>query len=311
MKLNIQHWDRFNKWTVICEAEIGVRNTRYFVCRCECGKIKNVALCHLNSKKNPSKSCWCMWWRYEARIASITKHSMTNTPTYRTWMSMKQRCMNKNQTAYPWYGGRWITVCDRWRDSFENFYADMWLRPDWKTLDRIDVNWNYEPHNCKWSTRSQQSRNTRKTKFFEWKKVTDIWDDIWMPYIWLYDKLWKYSMESIELIKRYWPHAVVKKDLSWDIIKIYKDAKTAWLENKIASWSISKCCRKHINNITAWWFLWDFLLKEKVIPETREIKSRKRKIPFELFWSLDEVDIVQYELESEYKPLLIYEVHRK
>jgi hypothetical protein len=87
-------------------------------------------------------------------------HGMTNTPTYRSWAHMVQRCTNSNYDRYPFYGGRGITVCDRWR-TFANFLADMGERPEGFTLDRVDNEGNYTPENCRWATSSQQQRNRR------------------------------------------------------------------------------------------------------------------------------------------------------
>lgn len=85
------------------------------------------------------------------------------TPEYSAWLNMRGRCFNSNTDRYPRYGGRGITVCARWRDSFENFLADMGRRPPGKTLDRKDNDGNYEPDNCRWATRTEQESNKSTT----------------------------------------------------------------------------------------------------------------------------------------------------
>lgn len=90
----------------------------------------------------------------------------TSSLSYISWSSMLQRCNNKNHTSYKNYGGRGISVCDRWL-KFENFYEDMGERKKGVTLDRIDNNGNYEPENCRWATYLQQGNNTRRTKDVE------------------------------------------------------------------------------------------------------------------------------------------------
>ena len=92
-------------------------------------------------------------------------HGMSTTPEYHAWINMKQRCYNENKEDYKYYGGRGISVCNRWFTSFENFYADMGDRPCSKhSLDRIDNNCNYKPSNCKWSTVTEQRLNRRQFK---------------------------------------------------------------------------------------------------------------------------------------------------
>ena len=113
------------------------------------------------------------------------KHGMSYTPEHRVWRSMLTRCYNRNCACYSRYGGRGITVCDRWRHSFKNFFEDMGKRPSSShSIDRIDVNGNYEPSNCRWVTQTVQSNNTRVNKFIsingvertqaEWSAISGI-----------------------------------------------------------------------------------------------------------------------------------------
>jgi hypothetical protein len=89
------------------------------------------------------------------------KHYLYGTKENKAWNQMKQRCLNPNNPDYGYYGGRGITVCDRWKISFKNFIEDMGNSPTGTSLDREDVNGNYEPSNCKWSTFSEQAINRR------------------------------------------------------------------------------------------------------------------------------------------------------
>lgn len=97
---------------------------------------------------------------------SHPKHGCVNTPEYRVWQNMLNRCRNPSHPEYPNYGGRGITVCERWRNSFENFLADVGVRPSRAyELDRYPSNdGNYEPGNCRWATRQEQCRNTRSNR---------------------------------------------------------------------------------------------------------------------------------------------------
>ena len=91
-------------------------------------------------------------------------HGRRDTPEYNAWRAMKDRCYNRRCKSYPNYGGRGITVCPQWENSFENFFADMGLKPTSShSIDRKDNNGNYEPDNCRWATITEQNQNTRRT----------------------------------------------------------------------------------------------------------------------------------------------------
>lgn len=91
---------------------------------------------------------------------------MSHTPIHNAWMQMIERCSRPSNHKWPQYGGRGVKVCDRWRD-FANFYADMGPRPEGMTLERVDVNGDYCPENCRWATQKEQQRNRRNNVLVE------------------------------------------------------------------------------------------------------------------------------------------------
>ncbi len=98
-------------------------------------------------------------------VCTIEQHGMSHTKEYNTWCHMKNRCYNKNNKRYKHYGGRGITVCDRWLHSFMAFFEDMGSKLFSKAqIDRIDNDGNYEPGNCRWTTCTENNRNRRFTK---------------------------------------------------------------------------------------------------------------------------------------------------
>ena len=120
-----------------------------------CGKIKFIP------KRNPKFCSPQCAGKSSPGTQSIT-HGKTYSPEYAIWCHMKSRCGNSNHKDYKYYGGRGIKVCKRWLDSFENFFADMELRPSPKhSIDRINNNGNYKPSNCRWVTMDIQARNRR------------------------------------------------------------------------------------------------------------------------------------------------------
>lgn len=142
---------------------------RVWLCECDCGvqtRVSTGCLTH-----GITKSCGC-YQREQLRSRTI-KHGMSrsNDPTikamYGVWRAMQLRCRCDTDPAYHNYGGRGITMCDRWTD-FGNFVEDMGVRPSkMHSLDRIDNNGNYCPENCRWATRKEQNSNTRRNRWLE------------------------------------------------------------------------------------------------------------------------------------------------
>ena len=134
-------------------------NGAVWLCQCKCGTQKEIRASDM--VQGSVKSCGC---EHTKRIAKAsTTHGMTNTRTYSIWQAMRLRCNRINQD----YSCRGITYDERW-DSFENFYLDMGEVPEGMSIDRIDVNGNYNKDNCRWATREQQANNTRANVFIEW-----------------------------------------------------------------------------------------------------------------------------------------------
>ncbi len=157
---------KFNHLTIIDVGERDSKHNLIFLARCECGKITKVRAYQRGIKF----SCGC---RNGYQIKHGGKCHGRATPTYETWCSMKSRCLNPNDPYFYRYGGRGIKICERWINSFENFLSDMGERPKDLTIDRIDMNGNYEPGNCRWATMTQQNRNHPNVKLNQ-EKVDQI-----------------------------------------------------------------------------------------------------------------------------------------
>lgn len=126
------------------------------------------------------------------------KHGMSESSEYDTWSRMKSRCTSTQNERYGYYGGRGIKVCDRWLESFENFFEDLGKRPEGMTLDRIDNNGNYEPGNVRWATIRQQNNNTRANVVITYEGVSKTIGE-WADYLGIkYNALW------LRLYRRGW-----------------------------------------------------------------------------------------------------------
>lgn len=166
----------FGKLTVI--KRVGTKHRKaLWLCHCECGNEKTVTTDQLTTGQ--TKSCGCL-----KNIDKI-KHHKTGTRLYIIWANIKQRCYNIKSTSYKRYGARGITLCSEWQ-QFEPFYnwAIQNGYQDNLSIDRIDNNGNYEPANCRWTTRKEQARNTRRNRYItinqkthclsEWAEIKGI-----------------------------------------------------------------------------------------------------------------------------------------
>lgn len=151
--------ERFERLVVIERAENNKHGHARWKCQCDCGKITIVS--SRNLVTGNTKSCGCL--SAETRKKVNTKHGMCRSVEYNTWRGMLERCNNPKNIAYQRYGGRNITVCDRWY-KFENFFEDMGFRPKELTIERRDNEEGYSKTNCYWANKTVQSRNRRISK---------------------------------------------------------------------------------------------------------------------------------------------------
>jgi hypothetical protein len=173
---------KFGRWTALNFCGRTKQGVALWLCRCDCGTEKVVNSGHLHSGK--SRSCGCL--SSEITTTRNITHGMSNTRVYTEWASMKQRCSCKTQSSYKYYGGRGIHVCKEWQNDFMSFYkwAISHGYSDDLSIDRIGVNGNYEPLNCRWILMQEQQENRsmcnpltfmgKTYTIARWSKITKI-----------------------------------------------------------------------------------------------------------------------------------------
>lgn len=191
---------KFNRLTVVkYHGKIGAAKAIAWVCSCDCGKALIVSSASLKSGKQ--KSCGCL--RKEFKVV----HGGYKLRAFRIWASMKQRCLNPEANGYSDYGGRGIKVCEAWLE-FANFLADMGEAPAGMSIDRIDVNGDYEPGNCRWVTGKTQGQNRRNnhilTAFGQSKSLAAFADEYKLEYNTLVRRVkqgWEIERALLEPVK--------------------------------------------------------------------------------------------------------------
>ena len=196
---------KVGKWAVI--RYLGAihpgQTTTYYLCRCECGVERPVNSSAL--RRGKSISCGC----YQREVARNrwTIHGLNDHPLRSHYHAMKSRCYDTRNMGYPNYGGRGVKICQEWLDSYPAF-VEWALNSGWAeglTIDRIDVNGDYSPDNCRWITRAEQSHNTRRNKFYTYqgqtKTLTQWSRDLKIPYERLRGRLRKCGCTFEEAVK--------------------------------------------------------------------------------------------------------------
>lgn len=224
---------------------------RKWLFQCDCGRQTTVVASQV--KNGNTMSCGCLHAELlrHRTIVRNTTHGKSKTSEYRTWAGIIARCLNPNDKNYKDYGGRGIKVCDRWLNSFENFLADMGSRPTIKhSVDRIDVNGDYCPENCRWATPKEQCNNKRTNIRVAYNgKIQTLmeWcDELGMSYVRV-KRRWDRGVRNADClfdpILHTTHHKVKLIDNDGNVIKLYESQTEAAKDLGICRDTVRKYCR--------------------------------------------------------------------
>lgn len=183
---------RFGRLVAVRSCEERRNGSVMWECRCDCGTTLLVRAGYLTF--GSTVSCGC--YRKDQQRAAVTTHGGTLRREYRIWAGIRTRCVNEKDKRYHDYGGRGIVICNRWKDSFENFYADMGPRPSPKhSIDRRNNDGPYSPENCRWATEKEQQMNRSTTFYVSYSGKTqnlNVWSqETGIPHKVIYTRMYR------------------------------------------------------------------------------------------------------------------------
>lgn len=222
-KILLNPGDMFGRLKVLSDVGVNKKGETLWLCQCVCGEYKEVPVSRLRS--GSVASCGCLRQETAANTGreTSTTHGHASTgdvsKTYSSWSSMVERCDERYKDKFRFHSGRGIAVCARWRESFENFLADMGERPENKTLDRIDPNGNYEPGNCRWATDKEQGENKRSTIWVDDHGVLKTLWTISTEYEFNYSVVWARYKKGLRM-----PELVGPRQKAYGLKKILNEA---------------------------------------------------------------------------------------